>query len=87
MHLYVAGSGMVGGRDHAQSEPYSSIRSQRNRSQLVVDEDWVTVVQYMKVVLDMPVLPLINRNGALKRESGTVQFKEKGLFVMRVNVP
>ena len=61
---------MVGGRDHAQGEPYSPIRGQRNRSQLVVDEDWMSVVGDMEIILDIPLLPLVDRKGALKSESG-----------------
>lgn len=50
VHFDVAGRGVGGGRYNAEGKPNPAVGSQGKRGQLVVDENWVTVVENMKIV-------------------------------------
>lgn len=50
VHFDMSGRGVGGGRHNAEGKPNPAVGSQGKGSQLMVNENWVAVVENMKIV-------------------------------------
>ena len=66
---------MCSRRHDTQRKPYPAVGGEGKRRQLVVDKDFLSLVENVEIVRDIPVLTLIDRYIVEESESGFAEWK------------
>lgn len=78
--------GIGGSRYNTQGKPYPAVRGEGKRRQLVIDKNFLSLVENMEIIGDIPVLTHGDRNIIVKGEAGFVESKQQRLFILRNKV-
>ena len=74
---------MCSRRHDTQRKPYPAVGGEGKRRQLVVDKDFLSLVENVEIVGDIPVLTLIDRYIVEESESGFVERQKHRLLIFR----